>query len=94
MKTTWRKAMSDNRGWDDKNPHYDAERDGSLLAVAPDESVLDVEFESGFGTSEGPAFTAWTATRVYFPVVYDGSEWVGSAPRNPCDEACEHVGGQ
>lgn len=56
--------------------------------------ALDVQFDDGFGTSEGPAFTAWTETRVYFPVTYDGAEFVGSAPRNPCAEACEHVGGE
>ena len=56
--------------------------------------TLDVRFDSGYGTSQGPAFTAWSAQRVYFPVVYDGAEWAGSAPRNPCDDDTEHVGGQ
>ena len=39
-------------------------------------------------------FTAWTETRVFFPIVYDGSEWCGSAPRHPCNEAMEHQGGE
>lgn len=55
---------------------------------------LDVEFDSGFGGSCGKAFTAWSEKYVYFPVVYDGAEWVGRAPRNPCDEATDHVGGE
>lgn len=30
--------------------------------------------------------------QVYFPVVYDGSEWLGSAPRDPERRGQEHVG--
>jgi hypothetical protein len=60
---------------------------------ATEVSTLDVDFDAGYGSPHGPRFTAWTTQRVYFPVVYDGAEWVGSAPRNPCDEATEHVGG-
>lgn len=54
------------------------------------------EFDNGYGTSEGYPFTLWTKTHVYFPVVYDGSEWVESVPRNPPDtpEPKEHVGGE
>ena len=55
---------------------------------------LAVKFNKGFGLSEGAPFTLWTKNRVYFPVVYDGLEWVGSVPRDPCDEATEHMGGQ
>lgn len=51
------------------------------------------QFYGGYGGSEGKPFTYWTETRVYFPVVYDGSEWVESVPRDPCDEATFHVGG-
>ncbi|MFX1724974.1 hypothetical protein [Stenotrophomonas sp. AS1] len=58
------------------------------------EAELDIDFSRGYGGSEGKAFTLWTERRVYFPAVYDGAEWVGSAPRNPCDEATEHQGGQ
>jgi len=51
-------------------------------------------FNRGYGGSEGLPFTAWGQKYVYFPVVYDGSEWVGWAPRDPCDEKTDHVGGQ
>ena len=67
--------------------------DGPVIAVAPSESVLDVEFDSGYGETEGAPMLAWTATHVYFPVCYDGSEWVDSAPRNPTVDGQEHVGG-
>lgn len=64
-----------------------------IIAVAPDEAVLDVQFDNGYGCVEGPSFTVWTEHRVIFPVCYDGSEWVVSVPRNPNDEATDHVGG-
>ncbi|QRY43157.1 hypothetical protein JVX93_21675 [Mycolicibacterium boenickei] len=64
-----------------------------VIEVAPYESVLDVKFHNGYGSPEGPTFTAWTQNRVLFPVCYDGAEWVGSAPRNPCAEDTPHVGG-
>ena len=67
---------------------------GPLIACTLDGAGLDRSFGCGYGCSEGAPFTAWTATRVYFPVVYDGAEWVGSAPRNPCDEESYHHGGQ
>lgn len=53
---------------------------------------IDTPFDPNWGEHNGAAFTAWTEHRVYFPVVYDGAEWAGSAPRNPCDEATGHQG--
>ena len=50
-------------------------------------------FHDGYGGTKGIPFTLWTTKRVYFPICYDGSEWVGSAPRNPCEEKLEHQGG-
>jgi len=41
----------------------------------------------------GPHFLAWSPTRVYFPVKYDGDVWVESAPRNPANERLYPVGG-
>ena len=52
------------------------------------------KFNDGYGCSEGKPFTCWTTNNVYFPVVYDGAEWVGSVPRNPCNKATNHLGGQ
>ena len=58
--------------------------------------AMTKEFDGGFGHSEGPEFTLYTAGWVYFPAVYDGSEWAASVPRNPPTEPTptEHVGGQ
>lgn len=56
-----------------------------------DEQLKEI-FNNGYGGHEGAAFTAWGAKWVYFPLVYDGSEWVGHAPRNPCDISMNHQG--
>ena len=84
--STWRKLIQSER--------EDRADLASPLIVAPDESVLDDEFDAGYGGSEGPAFLAWTDDRVYFPVTYDGAEWAGSAPRNPIARGQRHVGGE
>jgi hypothetical protein len=57
------------------------------------EEQLKAVFNNGYGGTEGAAFTAWGEKWVYFPIEYDGSEWVGHAPRNPCDIAMAHQGG-
>jgi len=67
--------------------------DFSKIETTLTDGELVREFDSGYGTSEGVAFTAWGEKYVYFPVVYDGSEWVGSAPRNVCDKKTWHLGG-
>jgi hypothetical protein len=58
-------------------------------------TLTDKQLNKSFdnGGPKGEPFTAWGEKYVYFPVCYDGAEWVGSAPRNPCDKATEHQGG-
>lgn len=63
------------------------------LQFVIDEGELDRKFDNGFGGEEGAPFTAWSKDFVYFPICYDGSEWVGYAPRNPCDVKMAHQGG-
>ena len=65
-----------------------------VVACTLSEQELDVEFDSGYGGSEGKPFTVWTEQRVYFPVVYDGAEWVASVSRNPDEKPTQHVGGE
>ena len=85
--TTWKKELKD-------------------VMKAYGESLSDIEsntmsdeqmnkgFDNGFGGSEGCPFTVWTKKRIYFPAVYDGSEWVASVSRNPDGKPTEHVGGE
>lgn len=56
-------------------------------------TMWDEEFDPGFGSTNGQPFTAWGRDRVYFPLSYDGAEWIGSAPRNPSFEKLSHQGG-
>lgn len=85
--TTWRELLSDElkdngESWDD------------LVSITLSDEQLDEKFYDGYGGSEGAPFTLWTTNRVYFPVVYDGSEWVGSVSRSPDGKATYHLGGQ
>lgn len=63
-----------------------------IISYTLTEEELDIPFDDGYGGTEGKPFTLWTKNRVYFPVQYDGAEWVDSVPRNPCDEATKHLG--
>lgn len=65
-----------------------------IESITLDEAELNQEFDCGYGTSEGFPFTAWTKNTVYFPVVYDGAEWVGHVSRNPDGKPTDHQGGQ
>lgn len=82
---TWRDALAEER--------EDTGDQSAIVHVAPNEAMLDVKFYGGFGGTDGPAVLIWTEQRVYFPVTYDGAEWLGSAPRNPIDQGQDHVGG-
>jgi hypothetical protein len=84
--TSWRQLITEEMG-----RHGDSWED--VEATTLTDAVLDRPFYDGYGSQEGAAFTLWTDKRVYFPVMYDGSEWAASVPRNPNAEATAHVGG-
>lgn len=84
-KTTWRELFNVERRCQ--------EDDSAVVAIAPDEGTLAVEFYAGYGGTDGLPVLIWSETRVYFPVCYDGAEWMGSAPRNPTKDGQSHVGG-
>ena len=67
--------------------------DSPTLTTTLTETEFNEKFDDGYGGERGRPFTAWTDKRVYFPVCYDGSEWVGSVPRNPCNEVTVGQGG-
>lgn len=56
-----------------------------------DDIELNKNFDSDFGGVEGTPFILWTEERVYFALEYDGSEYVGSVPRNPRNEKFTHL---
>jgi hypothetical protein len=82
MTTTWRKELDACIDWDDIESSTLTDED------------LDREFDPGFGGSNGCSFTIWTSDRVYFPAVYDGSEWVEWVSRHPDTKPTQHVGGE
>lgn len=57
------------------------------------ENEMMIDFDDGYGSIEGIPFTVWTKNYIYFPVSYDGSEWVGCVSRNPNGEPSYHFGG-
>ena len=85
MKTTWRKEIE---------PY----RDYIVFSTLTNEE-WDVEFDSGYGGTEGKPFLAWSNNYVYFPVCYDGSEWIERVPRGPwglnavIESKLKHFGG-
>lgn len=82
--TTWSALL--------KTARDDAKDESAIVAVAPSPDALEVRFDDGYGGPEGPQVLIWTETHVYFPVCYDGAEWLGSAPRNPVGEGQGYVG--
>jgi len=84
--TTWRKMFKEV--FQETGDTFDG------VEMTLSEKDLDVRFDAGYGLSEGKAFTAWSRNYVYFPVVYDGAEWIDYVPRNPNGEATNHIGGQ
>lgn len=85
--TTWRRQL-------EAEMKSNGDAFGSIDASSPPVgNWLDVEFNDGYGGEEGCAFTIWTKHRVYFPVCYDGSEWVGSVSRHPDGKPTVHKGG-
>jgi len=63
-----------------------------IFCTLSDEEMGE-KFDTGYGGQEGKPFTAWSENWVFFPAMYDGSEWMECVPRNPCDISIEHIGG-
>lgn len=82
--TSWREKLEKERV---------AEGDDTpIVHCTLSDEGLDRVFDTSRRGTQGEPFTAWSERRVYFPAQYDGSEWVASVPRDPCDEDTGHVG--
>jgi len=84
--TTWKKEVESEMGW-----HGESWTD--VVSSTFKSGEENVEFDEGYGMENGVAFTVWTKKRVYFPAIYDGSEWCASVSREPNKLATLHVGG-
>ena len=83
--STWRKEITAalahyGETWDDVD------------ACTLTSDQLDEEFDDWLGEGYSVPFTLYTAGRVYFPVVYDLSQWVNAIPRNPGILPPVHIG--
>lgn len=89
--TTWKVLIVE-----EMTKHHDR-WDEIVETIPPIEETpwYDIEFNnSRYGSQEGDSFVVWTENYVYFPIIYDGYEWVGCVPRNPeKDWKVEHFGG-
>lgn len=83
---TWRKLIVEQM-------ECHGETLADVVANTLSDSEMDVEFDRGYGSEEGKPFTLWTASRVYFPWCYDGSEGVASVSRVPDGVPTNHIGG-
>ena len=54
-------------------------------------TLIEEQLNETIGSIEDVPFTAWTKEYVYFPTAYDGSAWLSSVPRNPCDTVTEYI---
>ena len=61
----------------DEMKYHDDSWDNVVSCTLTEEELCK-SFNEDYGCSEGKPFTVWTKTRVYFPAVYDGAEWVES----------------
>lgn len=75
-------------------PHYNdtygdekrfAEKLNRVLSWEEAASVLDVEYDNGYGGADTHPVTVWTASRVIFVHEYDGATNVVYVPRHPID---------
>jgi len=84
MSTTWRELIAEEmEAWDESWEN--------VVSCTLSDDGLDISFDNGYGIHEGKPFTLWTAERVYFPVEYDGAEWVASVSRNPDGIPTRHM---
>ena len=83
---TWRELISTEM-------ERSGETWGDVESCTLSDADLDVEFDENYGVNEGKAFTLWTKNRVYFPALFDGSEWAESVARHPDGKPTSHIGG-
>ena len=93
--TTWRKEITEemNHNNDSLSCVVDTIVGDIEYHEVSKDGWLDREFDQGYGGTKGHPFIIWTLDWIYFSVMYDGSEWVSSVPRNPLTSfSPEHFG--
>ena len=75
-------------GWgsiDDDNQKIPRSKLGRVLSWHEARSLLDYDYDDGFGAPDCHAVYVWTADEVLWVTQYDGATTIDSAPRNPRD---------
>ena len=101
--TTYYKMFKDTGWLEDIENNYEAhkakpfqyewERNENSNNVSINK-LLKREFDAGYGGVEGYSFILYTKEWIYFPVTYDGAEWIDRVPRHPNkDYIPYHFGG-
>jgi hypothetical protein len=75
---------------DEMREHGDSFEKVESLTLSKEE--LDRQFDEECSLPEGPRFTLWTKSRVYFPVVDDAGVCCGSVSRKPDGLPTPHIG--
>ena len=83
---TWKEMLKETLA--DNGETFD-----DIEANTMSEEEMNIRFSVGYGDTEGIPFTVWTKNTVYFPICYDGSEWVGCVSRHPNGKPTSHQGG-
>jgi hypothetical protein len=84
--TTWRKELE--LAFQEHDDNFE-----NVIDFAPKgDEWLNYYFDDYSKTIEGSSFTIWTKKRVYFPILVDGIESVGSVARYPDEKAINHIG--
>ena len=81
------------RPWSSDNEYWSGLPTGITdFNLVPD-SVLDQEFDSGYGCTESPNLCAWSESWIIFSDQYDGAENLCWVPRHPLDHEPIRPGG-
>lgn len=59
------------------------EQASSREEIDASHSILDKEFDDGFGGPNCPRFIAYDELFIYFPAMYDGSTWLEKVSIDP-----------
>jgi hypothetical protein len=73
-------------GYDEEQPSWGTspgwEHPSGAREIAPDDPLLDLEFDTSYGGPQAPRFIAADGERLYFPAQYDGSTWCETVYRD------------
>lgn len=53
------------------------------VEIDRDHPILDVEFDTGYGSPDTPRFVAYSVNKIFFPSQYDGATGLEVIGRNP-----------